>query len=104
VTEVLRVYIEDRFGIPAMEQTSTEILTSFEANRNLLSDRTFQYLTKILPLADLVKFAKYYPLPDDHSIVLANSYLFVNETTPAEAKKPETPEKQEEDGKEVEIS
>jgi len=103
VTEVLRVYIEERFEIPAMEQTSTEILTSFEVNRNLLSDRTLQYLTRILPLADLVKFAKYYPLPDDHSIVLANAYLFVNETTPAEVKKPEPPEKQAEDGKDVVI-
>lgn len=104
VTEVLRVYIEDRFAIPAMEQTSAEILTSFDANKNLLSDRTLQYLARILPLADLVKFAKYYPLPDDHNIVLANAYLFVNETTPAEIKTPENPEKQEEGGKEVTLN
>ena len=38
------------------------------------------FLAKILPLADLVKFAKYFPLPDDHGIVLANAYLFVNVT------------------------
>ncbi len=91
VTEVLRVYIEDRFEIPAMEQTSNEILTSIQRNRNLINDRTLNYLTQILPLADLVKFAKYYPLPDDHSIVLANAYLFVNETKIEEIKKPEPP-------------
>ena len=48
VTEVLRVYIEDRFGIPAMEQTSGEILGSFEANRNLINERTLGYLSRIL--------------------------------------------------------
>jgi hypothetical protein len=104
VTEVLRVYIEDRFGIPAMEQTSGEILTSFEFNRNLISDKTKQYLVKILPLADLVKFAKYFPLPDDHSIVLANAYLFVNETKPEEEKKPEVQENETNKGEEVTIN
>jgi hypothetical protein len=89
VTEVLREYIEDRFEIPAMEQTSGEILTSFDARSNLISDKTLNHLERILPLADLVKFAKYTPLPDDHSIVLANAYLFVNETKIEEVKKPE---------------
>jgi hypothetical protein len=101
VTETLRVYIEDQFGIPAMEQTSGEILTSFETSRNLISDKTKQYLMRILPLADLVKFAKYYPLPDDHSIVLANAYLFVNETKPEEVKKPEVQDNEAKTGEEV---
>jgi hypothetical protein len=101
VTGTLRVYIEDRFGIPAMEQTSGEILTSFQISRNLIPDKTLQYLIKILPLADLVKFAKYLPLPDDHSIVLANAYLFVNETKPEEEKKPEVQDNETKNGEEV---
>jgi hypothetical protein len=104
VTEVLRVYIEDRFGIPAMEQTSGEILTSFGENRNLVGDKTKQYLVKILPLADLVKFAKYFPLPDDHSIVLSNAYLFVNETKPEEEKKPEIQDNETNKGEEVTLN
>jgi hypothetical protein len=104
VTEVLRVYIEDRFGIPAMEQTSGEILTSFEISRNMISDKTMQYLIRILPLADLVKFAKYFPLPDDHSIVLANAYLFVNETKPEEMKKPEVQDNETNKGEEVTLN
>jgi hypothetical protein len=104
VTETLRVYIEDQFGIPAMEQTSGEILSSFEVNKNLITDKTKQYLVRILPLADLVKFAKYYPLPDDHSIVLANAYLFVNETKPEEVKKPEIQDNETNKGEEVTLN
>jgi hypothetical protein len=104
VTEVLRVYIEDRFGIPAMEQTSGEIFTSFEINKNLISDKTLLYLGRILPLADLVKFAKYFPFPDDHNIVLANAYLFVNDTKPEEEKKPEVQDDETNNGEEVTLN
>jgi hypothetical protein len=103
LTEVLRIYIEERFSIPAMEQTSAEILTSFEDHKNLVSEKTFGYLSRILPLADLVKFAKYAPLPDDHNIVLANAYLFVNETKPEEVVKPEVQEDEKDYGEEVTI-
>ena len=96
VTETLRVYIEDRFGINAMEQTSDETIDSFQANKNLLSDKLFANLSETLKLADLVKFAKYKPLPDDDSLVLSNAYYFVNET-----KKPEK-EKDSIDGKKTE--
>jgi hypothetical protein len=101
VTEVLRIYIEERFGFPAMEQTSAEILDSFRNRKELISEKTTGYLARILPLADLVKFAKYTPLTDDHNIVLANAYLFVNETKPEEAVKPEMPENEKDYGEEV---
>lgn len=80
VTEALRVYIEDRFEIPAMEQTSDETIESFQANRSLLTDKLFTSLSQTLKLADLVKFAKYKPLADDDSLSLTNAFTFVNET------------------------
>ncbi len=89
VTEALRVYIEDRFEIPAMEQTSDETIESFRVNKNLLTDKLFNSLSQTLKLADLVKFAKYKPLPDDDSLSLKNAYVFVNETKKAEKKKDE---------------
>jgi hypothetical protein len=101
VTEVLRIYVEERFGFPAMEQTSAEILDSFGSRKDMISEKTTGYLARILPLADLVKFAKYTPLPDDHNIVLANSYLFVNETKPEEAVKSEKVENEKDYGEEV---
>jgi hypothetical protein len=46
-----------------------------------------------LSLADLVKFAKYKPLPDDDNLTLVNSYFFVNDTKKEEPKKAENTEK-----------
>jgi hypothetical protein len=89
VTDVLRNYIEERFEIPAMEQTTHEILESFKYRRDLLGEKSFQNLSQILSLADLVKFAKYKPLPDDNNLTLVNSYFFVNETKKEEIRKPE---------------
>ncbi len=97
VTEVLRTYIEDRFEIPAMEQTTDETLESFRYRRDLIGEKSFTNLGQILSLADLVKFAKYTPLPDDNNLTLVNSYFFVNETKKEEVKKPEIKENGEED-------
>ena len=94
VTDVLRNYIEERFEIPAMEQTTDEILGSFKYRKDLLNDKTFQNLSQILNLADLVKFAKYKTLPDDDNLTLVNSYFFVNETKKEETKKLEEVKKE----------
>lgn len=101
VTEALRNYIEDRFEIPAMEQTSDETLASFKFRRDLINEKLFMNLSRILNLADLVKFAKYNPLPDDNSLTLVDAYFFVNETKKEEIKKPEVPAS--DNGEDVEI-
>jgi hypothetical protein len=103
ITETLRKYIEDRYGIPAMEQTSDETLDSFKYRRDLLKEKTLENLSRILKLADLVKFAKYRTTPDDDNMTLVNAYFFVNDTKPEE-KKPEAPEEtRDEEGEDVEI-
>jgi predicted secreted protein len=102
VTDVLRTYIEDRFGIPAMEYTTHEIMRAMAAAKDQLSDKSRANLGQILPLADLVKFAKYHPLPDDHNLTLVNAYFFINDTKPAEVKQPEKPDEEDDDqGEEV---
>jgi hypothetical protein len=103
ITEALRKYIEARFEIPAMELTSDETLASFRYRRDLLKEKTFENLSGILKLADLVKFAKYKPLPDDDNLTLVNAYFFVNDTM-REEKKEELPgQAEKEDGEDVEI-
>lgn len=87
LTDALRTYIEDRFEIRAMEQVTDEILDSFRLEKNLLSQKSFLNISQILQLADLVKFAKYEPLPDDNNLTLVNAYFFVNETKKEEIKK-----------------
>ena len=98
---MIRVYIEDRFGIPAMEQTTYEIISSFSERPGTINEKSLSQLNQILPLADLVKFAKYKPLPDDHNLALINAYFFVNETKIEELSKPEKPAPEEGGGQEV---
>jgi len=97
LSDILRTYIEDRFEIPAMEQVTDEILSNFRAQKNLLSDKTFANLSQILQLSDLVKFAKYTPLPDDDNLSLVNAYFFINDTKKEEAKTEEKPGDDEDD-------
>lgn len=86
VTDALREYIENRFEITALEQTSDETIALFKEHKNLLDQTTFNNLERILKNADLVKFAKYEPLPDDNNLALIDAYFFVNQTKIEEQK------------------
>ncbi|HEY3389254.1 MAG TPA: hypothetical protein VGK38_06755, partial [Prolixibacteraceae bacterium] len=55
LTDIVRVYIEDRFTIAAMEQTTFEILNSFKAKESLVDGNAVNELKEILEVADLVK-------------------------------------------------
>jgi hypothetical protein len=80
VTEALRKYIEERFAIQAMEQTSDETLDIFRSQYGLIKVETLENLSTILKTADLVKFAKYQTMPDEDNIILVNAYFFINDT------------------------
>ena len=86
ITETLRRYIVDRFGINAMEMTSAEILDLIHKNTEAQSAN--DNLKQILLLADFVKFAKLKPLPDENELSLMNAYLFVNQTKIVEVEAP----------------
>ena len=81
LTDIIRIYVEDRFGIATMEQTTFEILTSLKGNEAMIEKKSVNDLKEILELADFVKFAKLTPLPDENHRVLSTAYLFVKETT-----------------------
>jgi hypothetical protein len=89
MTDILRTYIEERFGLPAMEQTTFEIVSAFIQRKNLIDDLSMKDLKEILELADLVKFAKLTPLPDDNHASLNDAYDFVQRTKIEELQKPE---------------
>ncbi|MFR9166101.1 MAG: hypothetical protein ACLVKO_07760 [Dysgonomonas sp.] len=78
LTDVLREYIEKRFLINSFEKTSDEIISSLKMQ--LETDTPLENLQQILKLSDLVKFAKYKPLPNENDLTLVNAYLFVNQT------------------------
>ncbi len=78
LTEILRIYFEYQFNIQALEMTSDEIIEAFE---NVKKDEDLKAkLKQILTLADLVKFAKQLPLPDQHDLSLHNAIHIVKAT------------------------
>lgn len=81
ITDTLRRYISARFEINAMESTSDEIIDSLkEQLKEYPNDK--QRLEQILELADLVKFAKQEPLPDENDMAIKHAIEFVNDTIP----------------------
>ena len=95
LTETLRRYIDERFGVNAMEMTSSDILDMLRGVPEVKP--VYDKLQQILQLADFVKFAKIHPLPDENDLSMANAYLFVNETKPVEVVPDKAEESEEED-------
>lgn len=89
--DILRDYLQGRFGINAMEMTSRQItnkLQEHEATR-MSNDR----MKRILEIADMVKFAKVRPLPDDNFRAFNEALQFVEETKPVETPEDGAPER-----------
>ena len=80
ITDILRNYIEGRYNIPAMEQTSEEMVRSLQILK--LPDEIVQKLQEMLNTSDLVKFAKYTPDVDSNERNLGITQHFVEQTTP----------------------
>lgn len=82
LTDILRRYLADRYGIGAMEMTSDEII---DAVRPLdLPRKSALELAALLREADLVKFAKATPEAARNEEAYQWAYYFVEETKPVE--------------------
>ena len=86
LTDVVREYIGRRFDVQSTEKTSDETL---RAMKTLIDKDLFCKLSKMLQLADLVKFAKWHTTPDENEQGLLTAYEFVNETKIVEEVKEE---------------
>lgn len=78
LSDITREYIENRFNISALEQTTEEILYGFR--RVAIDEKSLGKLKQLLSLADLVKFAKEQPLPNENEQSLLNAREFVEGT------------------------
>lgn len=78
LSDIIRTYIENRFMIPAMEMITDDIIFSMKSQN--LHDDLIVKLTRLLFIADLVKFAKEQPLPTEHEESFNNAYEFVKST------------------------
>ncbi len=78
LTYIIREYLEKRYGIQALEQTTDQILKqmqSFHLDNNLTPK-----MTRLLQTADLVKFAKAEPPAGYHDEALSLGEEFVHTT------------------------
>lgn len=94
LTDILRVYIEDGFAIQAMEKTSQEIIHDLE-NSDIKQKYPLVRLYEMFSIADLAKFAKYTPAPDENERSFITIAEFVESTKPAEE-----PEEEDKDAEE----
>lgn len=104
LTDILREYMQRRYGFRAMEYTSAEILSKLRSED--LPERARARVESLLPLSDFVKFAKYQPEAQQNEDAYQDAYYFVEETKQTEreealgsdvAEGPEPPQ----EGKEV---
>lgn len=92
LTEILREYLDKRFGINAMEMTTSQIKAAIQANES--TRMSAKLMNRTLEMADFVKFAKMRPLPEDNTRAFNSAVQFVEETKPQpepEEVKPDSP-------------
>jgi hypothetical protein len=81
LSDIVREYIEFRFGIMALEQTTDETLRSLQISG--VDTEQLRTLKGMLQLADLAKFAKYRPLADENDRSMDVAKAFVKGTVPS---------------------
>ena len=80
ITEIIRRYFEERFNFLALEMTSSEVLLNLRSlnEGNKIMDITNSFLSN----ADLVKFAKFQPIPSVNEEMMKQAYEIVETTKP----------------------
>lgn len=85
LTDVLRQYLDERFGINAMEMTSSEIIDRLQQEDPGKIDE----LKEVFQTADLVKFAKYFTYDNESDFYLSSVVHFIEETKQADTEQVE---------------
>jgi len=78
LSEILREYLEKRYGLFALELTTDEIIVTLKSV-SIDSDSKSR-LKQVLFLSDMVKFAKEIPIAPENEQSINNAILFVEST------------------------
>lgn len=81
LAEIIRRYVEGRFGVDTFERTTTEILEALRLAR--LPVKATSLASEFFGVCDLVKFAKYRPGAEESRATVALAYKIIDETRPA---------------------
>ncbi|MCQ2059569.1 MAG: hypothetical protein MJY71_07060 [Bacteroidaceae bacterium] len=77
LTDIIKVYIEDRFGFNATDMTSDQIIDNLKNSADYQGLKEF---SELLQTADLVKFAKYTPMLNENDMFLEVAQSFIQDT------------------------
>ncbi|QEM12918.1 hypothetical protein [Mucilaginibacter rubeus] len=80
LSDVVREYLEKRYTIQALEQTTEEIFASLRNMDIASEDRNL--LRQLLVLSDMVKFAKEKPAAHENEKSMDNAVTFIKDTQP----------------------
>lgn len=78
LTDIIRRYLDERFDMHTMESTSSEIIKSLKSQP--IKAEEVDYLRAIFERADMAKFAKGQPLPNENDKSWGDSVQFVQHT------------------------
>jgi preprotein translocase subunit SecG len=84
ISDILRKYIENRFGVNAPEQTTEEFLMGMNS-RNVVMPVHKPLLRKFLVQCDLVKFAEHSPIREDINETFEKCKHFIIQTKQEQA-------------------
>ena len=98
ITDTLRTYIEDRFGVNAEEMTTAEIFDSLKGCEDIPQD-LYAEVKSLFELSDFVKFAKHVASESDNASAIPTAVRFVTATYQSQLDA-EAAQKQEEGQKE----
>jgi len=93
LTDTVRNYLDERFNLATLESTTDETLELI--NEDIMHKDLIADLKVILERADLAKFAKFQPLPDENELSLKYAYRIIEKTVVEETEK-EVPEEEQE--------
>lgn len=79
ITDALKFYIDDRFGVDAPEMTTAELFDALKGESDITPE-LFTEMKDLFELADFVKFAKHVAPDEDNAKALPAAVRFVTST------------------------
>ena len=79
ITDALKTYIEDRFGVDAPEMTTAELFDALKGAEDLPAELR-EELREVFECADFVKFAKHVASQEENARALPTAVRFVTST------------------------
>lgn len=86
ITDALKAYIDDRFGVDAPEMTTAELFAALKGDKDI-TPQMYLELKELFERADFVKFAKFIAADEDNAKALPLAVSFVTTTYQSDLQK-----------------